>query len=94
MCFMDRYLSHYFQNYIDGRAEFVTVAVDEKLDIGYGSVLCVPELNEHFGRKIPLHVRDHGSNLRGLGLSRLDICVRSEEDSYDDAVNRIVTVYV
>ncbi|XP_048509514.1 uncharacterized protein LOC105688484 isoform X2 [Athalia rosae] len=82
------------QNLLDGRCDYVTVAVDDTLDMAYGTRLCVTELNEHFGRRIPLQVRDYGTDLRGEGFSRLDICVRSEEDSYDIAVNGIVTVYV
>ncbi|XP_014228480.1 uncharacterized protein LOC106653521 isoform X2 [Trichogramma pretiosum] len=81
------------QEFLDGRASFVTVAMDEVFRLKYGSVVCIPELNEHFGKMIPLQVRDHGPNLIGKGFSRLDICVRSEADSYDTAVNRMVTLY-
>uniref|UniRef100_A0ABD2X2L8 Uncharacterized protein n=1 Tax=Trichogramma kaykai TaxID=54128 RepID=A0ABD2X2L8_9HYME len=81
------------QEFLDGRASFVTVAMDEVFRLKYGSVVCIPELNEHFGKMIPLQVRDHGPNLIGKGYSRLDICVRSEADSYDTAVNRMVTLY-
>ncbi|XP_058794263.1 uncharacterized protein LOC131665978 [Phymastichus coffea] len=81
------------QDFIDGRAEYVTVAMDHIEKLPYGSTICVPELNEHFRRMIPLQVRDHGLNLRSKGFSRLDICVRTEADSYDNAVNRVVTLY-
>ncbi|XP_016842409.1 uncharacterized protein LOC100119572 [Nasonia vitripennis] len=81
------------QDFLDGRAEYVTVAMEELPRLSYGSVVCVPELNQHFGRRIPLQVRDHGMNLDGKGFTRLDICVRTEADSYDNAVNRLVTIY-
>ncbi|XP_015605083.1 uncharacterized protein LOC107272429 isoform X2 [Cephus cinctus] len=82
------------QNYLDGRDEYVTVAMDFSTHLPYGTRICVPELNEHFGKRIPLQVRDFGANLRGSEFTRLDICVRNEGDSYDNAVNRLVTVYV
>ncbi|XP_012282590.1 uncharacterized protein LOC105700904 isoform X1 [Orussus abietinus] len=82
------------QDYIDGRGEYVTGAMDSSLNLVYGTPICIPELNEHFGRQIPIQVRDRGSNLDGKEFSRLDICVRSEVDSYDNCVNRLVTVYM
>ncbi|KAJ8682811.1 hypothetical protein QAD02_018603 [Eretmocerus hayati] len=81
------------QDFLDGRGEYVTVAMDDMPNLPYGSIICVPELNEHFGRAIPLQVRDYGVNVARMGYSRLDVCVRSEADSYDNAVNRLVTVY-
>ncbi|KAF3428669.1 hypothetical protein E2986_14105 [Frieseomelitta varia] len=42
------------QDYIDERAEFVTVSMDLDSGIPYGTKLCIPELNEKFLRKIPL----------------------------------------
>lgn len=41
---------------MDDRADFVTVSMDTIPKLKYGTVLCVPELNEHFGRVIPLQV--------------------------------------
>ncbi|XP_015509172.1 uncharacterized protein [Neodiprion pinetum] len=82
------------QNFLDGRCDYVTVGMDEDLNLAYGSSICVPEMNEHFGINIPFQVRDYGANLKGTGFSRMDICVRSEEDSYDKTVNGIVTIYV
>jgi hypothetical protein len=38
-------------------------------------------------------MRDYDINLKGKGYSRVDVCVRTEADSYDNAVNRHVTVY-
>ncbi|XP_050591761.1 uncharacterized protein LOC126922854 isoform X2 [Bombus affinis] len=44
------------QDYLDGRAEFVTVSMDLDSGIPYGTKLCIPELNEKFLRPIPLQV--------------------------------------
>lgn len=70
----------------------MTLSMDSKIGIPYGTPACIPELNEHFGHKIRLQVRDSSSDLDGMGYRRADICVRSETDSYDGAVNRRVTL--
>ncbi|KAJ3658748.1 hypothetical protein Zmor_010469 [Zophobas morio] len=80
------------QDYLDNRADFVTLAMDENLDIPYGTRTCIPELNLHFGHRIILEVRDSSSDLKGSGYKRADICVRSEIDSYDITVNKRVTL--
>lgn len=66
--------------------------MDNRIGIPYGTTVCIPELNEHFGHKIKLQVRDSSSDLDGMGYRRADICVRSEMDSYDLTVNRKVTL--
>lgn len=66
--------------------------MDENLGIPYGSPVCIPELNEHFGHRIRLQVRDSSSDLYRKGYKRADICVRSEMDSYDVTVNRKITL--
>ncbi|XP_066603433.1 uncharacterized protein [Prorops nasuta] len=81
------------QEFIDGRAKYVTVAMDLSA-LPYGSPICIPELNEHFGRRINLQARDYDWSFNKTGFSRLDICVRSVMDTYDKAVNRAVTIYV
>lgn len=70
----------------------MTLAMDKILKIPYGTKVCIPELNEHFGHKILVEVRDTSFELTGSGLSRAEICVRTEIDSYDKIVNRFVTL--
>ncbi|KOX70642.1 hypothetical protein WN51_03700, partial [Melipona quadrifasciata] len=86
------------QDYLDERAEFVTVSMDLDSGIPYGTKLCIPELNAKFLRNIPLQARDksHYSNVKtnSPDFSHVDICVRTEEDTYDNSVNRVVTLYV
>lgn len=77
---------------MDDRVDFITLAMDKDLHLPYGTPVCIPELNKHFGRKLKIQVRDKGSDLTGKQYSRADICVRTETDSYDNAVNRIVTL--
>lgn len=66
--------------------------MDKMLKIPYGTKICIPELNEHFGHRILLEVRDTSFDLNNSGFSRADICVRTEIDSYDELVNRFVTL--
>ena len=71
---------------MDNRAEFVTVAMDKSLNIPYGKSVCIPEINAHFRRYIKFEVRDTNEDITD-GYRRLDICVRSEADFYDNIVN-------
>lgn len=66
--------------------------MDNGLGIPYGTPACIPELNEHYGHKILLQVRDSSFDMYGSGYTRADICVRSDVDSYDKNVNRGVTL--
>ncbi|KAF7274600.1 uncharacterized protein LOC143190603 [Rhynchophorus ferrugineus] len=80
------------QDYLDDRSNYVTLGMDEQLGIPYGTKVCIPELNKHFGHRIRLEVRDTSFDLYGLGYNRADICVRTEIDSYDITVNRLITL--
>ncbi|BES96741.1 Hypothetical protein NTJ_09554 [Nesidiocoris tenuis] len=91
---------HTLQDYLDGRAPYVTVSTDPQLGLPYGAHIKIPELDEHYGLRdrdreggIRFESRDRGTHLSGSGYSRLDVCVRSEQDSYDLAVNRRAKVY-
>lgn len=64
--------------------------MDKMLNIPYGTSVCIPELNQHFGHRIRIQVRDTSTDLMGTGYSRADICVRSETDSYDINLNKLV----
>lgn len=66
--------------------------MDDQLNIPYGTPVCIPELNEHYGHRLRFEVRDSSSNLNGEGFNRADVCVRSEIDSYDLNVNKKVTL--
>nr|CAD7462900.1 unnamed protein product [Timema tahoe] len=80
------------QEFLDGRSDYVTAAMDSELGVTYGRAVCIPELNQHFGRPVRVEVRDTDSDMAGAGAARIDICVRSEVDSYDRAVNKAVTL--
>lgn len=61
--------------------------MDKNLKIPYGTNVCIPELNDHYKKHITFQIRDSGDNVDGFGYGRIDICVRSEVDSYDRSVN-------
>ncbi|XP_003703177.3 uncharacterized protein LOC100877542 [Megachile rotundata] len=86
------------QDFLDGRNEFVTVSMDLDSGIPYGTKVCIPELNAKFQRRIPLEVRDrsHYGDVKSKlpDFSHVDICVRTEEDTYDHSVNGVVSLYV
>ena len=45
------------QDYLAGRAPFVSTAMDNRAGIAYGSAICIPELNRKYGRVILFKVR-------------------------------------
>lgn len=75
------------QDYLDDRTDYITISMDAKLAIPYGTNACIPEFNQHFNKHINFEIRDSGSNVYEQGYNRVDICVRSEADSYDHIVN-------
>lgn len=80
------------QDFLDDQVNFITLAMDPELKMPYGTVVCIPELNRHFNRRLNIQVRDTGSEVKRSYYSRAEICVRAEADSYDNAVNRVVTL--
>ncbi|KYN42166.1 hypothetical protein ALC56_03304 [Trachymyrmex septentrionalis] len=84
------------QDYLDGRAHYVTVAGNLKSGIPYRTKICIEKLNEYFGKQIPLQIRDQNDykNDKLIDFSRLEICVRTEEDTYDNHLNDFVTIYI
>ncbi|XP_070169167.1 uncharacterized protein [Polyergus mexicanus] len=85
------------QDYLDGRTRYVTVAGNLRSGIPYGTRICIEKLNERFGKQIFLQIRDqidYENDDIANDFARLEICVRTEEDTYDTYVNDVVTIYV
>ncbi|XP_012059666.1 PREDICTED: uncharacterized protein LOC105622865 [Atta cephalotes] len=84
------------QDYLDGRAHYVSVAGNLKSGIPYGTKICIEELNEQFGKQILMQIRDQSDyeSNKLIDFSRLEICVRTEEDTYDKYLNDFVTIYI
>lgn len=41
---------------MNGEADYVSVAMDENLQITYGTKLCIPEINDYYGMNIEFRV--------------------------------------
>ncbi|XP_052223528.1 uncharacterized protein LOC127839292 isoform X2 [Dreissena polymorpha] len=81
------------QDYLEGKASVVTVAImDNHAGISYDTPVCIPELNQKYNRFIDFRVRDTGSAFTNKGHSRIDICVRTRHDSFDNTINGPLTL--
>ncbi|NRA65044.1 MAG: SH3 domain-containing protein [Pseudobacteriovorax sp.] len=83
------------QAYLRGEVEYVSVAMDLKLrrkGVPYGTIVRIPELEEHYGRSIEFRVVDNGGAFVDKGFSRIDICVENRRESLRSPVNGQVTL--
>ncbi len=80
------------QDYLAGRAPYVSVAMDKNMKIPYGKKLRIPELEKKYGRPIEFRVVDTGGAFTGKGTSRIDICTASRRDSLDPTINGPLTL--
>ncbi|CAN5723144.1 hypothetical protein BH10CYA1_BH10CYA1_48410 [soil metagenome] len=80
------------QDYLTGKAPYVSVAMDDQAGICYGQKLNIPELNAKYNRKIEFRVVDTGGAFRGKGKNRIDICVASADHANDSVINGNLTL--
>jgi 3D (Asp-Asp-Asp) domain-containing protein len=78
------------QSFLNGQAEYVSVAMDKT--IAYGTKVCIPELNVHFGKPIKFKVVDTGGAFYGKGKTRIDVCSANYKTSIDPWLNRKLTL--
>ncbi|XP_041377094.1 uncharacterized protein LOC121389504 [Gigantopelta aegis] len=83
---------HTLQDFLEGHASYVSVAMDNRAGIAYGTRICIPEMDAKYNRHIVFEVVDTGSAFYGKGHSRIDICVRNRALSYDDTINGRLTL--
>lgn len=81
------------QDFVDGRATYVSVAMDSRA-LPYGRAICIPALNESYGKAIDFRVVDTGGAFKNKGTTRLDICTRSRSDAFKKNVNRKLEIVV
>lgn len=82
---------HTLQDFLEGSAPYVSVAMDAaamKGQLPYGTLLCLPAVNLHYGKQVEFRVVDTGGAFAGKGLTRMDVCVRGKRACYDKLVNR------
>jgi hypothetical protein len=80
------------QDFLDGKAEYVSVAMDKYLPLKYGTKVTIPELEKKYNRKIEFRVVDTGKAFNRKGYSRIDICVRDREASLEETINGELTL--
>ncbi len=77
------------EHHIKGYDPFVSVAMDQELDIPYGTLLFIPSFNTYYKRELVFKIVDNGGDFRGKGWGRMDICCMDKVTSEDDFLNRI-----
>lgn len=80
------------QDYLAGKAPFVSVAMDKNMKIPYGTKLRIKELEQKYGRPIEFRVVDTGGAFTGRGTGRIDICTANAAASRDATINGPLTL--
>ena len=80
------------QDYLADKADYVSVAMDPKLVLPYGTVVKIPEIEADRGRTIEFRVVDTGGAFKGKGYSRIDICTANRRESLDATINGVLTL--
>jgi len=80
------------QEYMKNRAEYVSVAMDIRLPIAYGTVVKIPEIEDDYQQTIEFRVVDTGDAFTGKGYTRIDICTANREESKDPTINGPLTL--
>ncbi|KAK7109691.1 hypothetical protein V1264_013686 [Littorina saxatilis] len=78
---------HTLQDFLAGRAPYVSVAMDNHAGIAYGTAICIPQINRKYNKVV-----DTGGAFTGKGHSRIDICVQDLQHSYDSTINGGLTL--
>jgi 3D (Asp-Asp-Asp) domain-containing protein len=79
------------QDYLSGSASYVSVAMDTGA-FPYGTELCIPEMEQKYGKQIVFKVVDTGGAFTGKGTTRIDICTASQHDASDGTINGSLTL--
>lgn len=80
------------QDFLDGKAAFVSVSMDKYLPLPYGTKLKIPELDKKYNRQIEFRVVDTGDAFDRKGYSRIDICTRDRDASLEPTLNGDLTL--
>lgn len=79
------------QDYLAGKADYVSVAMDSNA-APYGTRIRIPELEAKYGREIDFRLVDTGRAFKNKGTSKIDICVKTRQQTYEDTINGHLTV--
>ena len=83
---------HTLQDFLAGKADFVSVAMDSNLPIDYGTKVRIPELEKKYGKKIEFRVVDTGGDFKNKGFTRIDSCVKDRAASKEETINGNLTL--
>jgi hypothetical protein len=80
---------HTLQDFLAGKTNEVTVAMDDK--VPYGQKITIPEMDDKYRARlnelgydhIPFVKKDSGSHFTGKGYSAIDICVKTKAETND-----------
>jgi hypothetical protein len=80
---------HTLQDFLAGKTNEVTVAMDDK--VPYGQKITIPEMDDKYRARlnelgydhIPFVKKDSGSHFVGKGYSAIDICVKTKAETSD-----------
>lgn len=79
------------QDYLEYKVPFVSCAMDLNV-FPYGTELFIKELAEKYKQHILFRLVDTGGAFMGKGLTKIDICVRDKQASFDLTINKMLTV--
>ena len=80
------------EEFLSGRSDYVSVAMDKDLNIPYGTKLRIPEIEKRYSRRIEFRVVDTGGAFTGKGYTRIDICTADRRASEDLVINGMLTL--
>jgi hypothetical protein len=84
------------QDHVAGKVPYVSLAMDKELykngTIAYGDIFSIPELDEKYGKHLTFKSVDTGSAFLGTKFTRIDICCKTRQDTFDPAVNQVLTL--
>ena len=83
---------HTLQDFLRGKAVYVSTAMDKNLNLAYGTKLRIPELETKHGKVIEFRVVDTGDAFNDKGYTRIDICVRDRAASLEPTLNGSLTL--
>lgn len=69
------------QDFLAGRAPYVSVAADVRAFPTYGEELRIRELEQRYGRRIVFRVVDVGGHFQDTGTSALDVRVNDKSEA-------------
>ncbi|XP_014241392.1 uncharacterized protein LOC106662097 [Cimex lectularius] len=91
---MHNHMLSSLQDFLYKDFKYVTLAVDHKLHLPYGTKVCIPAMNHHYLKFINFEIRDTSEELDSRGYEQFNVFVSSKKDTYDKVMNRDVGLFI